>query len=321
MSIQSPFSFSDILEFISVIIILIVVTRLVFYLQKIIRLQKKCKLVWTPIDFVERRSNLSYDDFIQEYASLGKPVIITDVMKNLKIFTKWNFDFFKLECGSIKVKVKEDNTYTHSLMTVSDYINYMSKRESNQRIYIANWYISDYPELLKDYEAPIYFSDWSKGLPNKLLQKYELGNPDLFIGHQDTSIGLHKDQYDASAWIGMIYGRKRIILFTPDQEEFLYDGKVNVFNPDLEKFPLYAKTKPVEVVLEAGEAIYIPSGWWHHVKNLEDIIAVGSLLVNECNSELVFQSALDSSPVIGYLLPLVLEFPWLGRALFALGLI
>ncbi len=321
---QFNLSFTDIIMFAFVIITLGVITRLVIYLLKRMWQKQKCKLVWMPIDSVERRHNLSFDEFVQKYALVGKPVIITDAMKDWKAPTKWNFDFFRSECGSTNVKVKEDNmTAFDEQITIADYIDYMTSHDSNRRIYLANWFISNHPQLLDDYHEPIYFPNWLSRLPRKLLRKYELDNPELFIGHQDTSVGLHKDPINGCAWLGMIKGRKKIVLFTPDQEELLYDGKVDVFNPDLEKFPLYAKTNPVEVILEPEEILYIPPNWWHHVKNLEDSIALGSLIVNEWNSELYFQSFIDANnnSIKAHLLPLILEFPWLARLLLATGLI
>lgn len=81
---QLPLSISDISELIFLAIALIVFIRLIIYLLKRAWHKQKCKLVWTPIDVIERRSNLSYDEFIKEYASVGKPVIITDVMQDWK---------------------------------------------------------------------------------------------------------------------------------------------------------------------------------------------------------------------------------------------
>ncbi|MEH2405969.1 cupin-like domain-containing protein [Nostoc sp.] len=318
---QSPLSFSEIIELSFLTIALIVITRLVIYLLKRTWRKTKCKLIWTPISAVERRSNLSYNEFIKEYASISKPVILTDAMKDWTATKKWTFDFLKSECGAMECHVKVDNLDTQEVMSIADYIDYITAGNKERRLYLANWFISYHPNLLEDYREPIYFPNWLLRLPRELLRKYEFDNPELFIGHKDTSVGLHKDPNNGSAWLGIIRGRKQIVLFTPDQEEFLYGGKVNVFNPDLEKFPLYGNTNPVEVILEPGEILYIPLNWWHHVRNLEDSIALGSLLLNEWNSELFFQSYAKKNSIRGHLLPLVLEFPWLAKTLFAFGII
>ncbi|MBW4611887.1 MAG: cupin-like domain-containing protein [Desmonostoc vinosum HA7617-LM4] len=304
-----------------VLITLFVVIRLIIYLLKRMWQKNKCRLVWTPIDFVERRSNLSGDEFVREYASVGKPVIITDVMQDWNALRKWNLDFFKSEYGSIEYFVKDDTNQVKGSMTIADYIDYMNVNNSERRLYLANWLISYYPELLEDYKEPIYFPNWLQKLPRKLLQKYEYDNPEIFIGSKDTSVGLHEDPDSCAAWLGLISGRKQIVFFTPDQKDFLYAGQVDAFNPNLEKFSLYAKAKPVEVTLEPGEIIYIPPKWWHQVKNLENSIGLGNIFVNEWNSELVFQAFLEESPIKGHLLPLILEFPWLSKFLLATGVI
>ncbi|MEH2313984.1 MAG: cupin-like domain-containing protein [Nostoc sp.] len=320
MAIES-FSFFDTLKLSFVLITLFVTTRLIIYLLKRMWQKNKCKLVWTSIDFVERRSNLSCDEFVQKYASVGKPVIITDMMQDWKAMKKWTLDFFKSHYGSIEYVVKNNKNEDRAFMTIADYIDYMSLNDREECLYLANWVVSYYPELLEDYKEPIYFSNWFQRLPRKLLQKYEYDNPEIFIGYKGTSVGLHKDPTSCAAWLGLISGRKKIIFFTPEQKDVLYEGKVDAFNPNLEKFPLYAKAKPVEVTLEPGEIIYIPPNWWHQVKNLENSIGMGNIFVNESNSELVFQSFLEKSPIKGYLIPLILEFPWLSRFLLAVGLL
>ncbi|MEH2313985.1 MAG: hypothetical protein V7K35_21875 [Nostoc sp.] len=66
MTIESPLYFSEIIGFSFLTIGLIIVTPLVIYLLKILWQKNKCKLVWTPVDFVEHRTNLSNDEFIRE---------------------------------------------------------------------------------------------------------------------------------------------------------------------------------------------------------------------------------------------------------------
>ncbi|MBD2166657.1 cupin-like domain-containing protein [Calothrix membranacea FACHB-236] len=302
----------------------LIVISIIIYLFKRQWRNQECKLIWTHIDFVERRSNLSYNEFIKEYASVGKPVIITDTMKDWPALKKWDFDFFKSKYGSVTYGFKEDKDEVKGTITVADYIDYLTEHNTNkndQRLYLANWVVSDFPELLEDYQEPIYFPNWLTRLPKKILQKHGYDNPEIFIGHKGTSIGLHEDPTSCAAWLAVISGRKQIVFFSPDQKDFLYGGKVDAFNPDLKKFPLYAKAKPVEVIVSPGEIIYIPPRWWHHVKNIEDTIAMGNLVVNELNIELFFQSNIESYPIRGRLVPLIFQFPSLATALVAIGVI
>ena len=80
-----------------------------------------------------------------------------------------------------------------------------------------------------------------------------------------------------------VAGRRRFTLFPPDQAKNLYVGPleftpsgqpislVDTCDPDLARYPKYALAKAASytVDLEPGDAIFIPSMWWHHVESLE----------------------------------------------------
>jgi hypothetical protein len=73
------------------------------------------------------------------------------------------------------------------------------------------------------------------------------------------------------------------MLYPPSQIPWLYtrsyapawSGVSDPRRPDLQKFPLFARAKAVEVTLNAGEVLYLPKKWGHFVVNVET-----SLMVN-----------------------------------------
>lgn len=77
-------------------------------------------------------------------------------------------------------------------------------------------------------------------------------------------------------------GRRRFVLFPPEQVENLYVGPleftpqgvpislVDVHSPDLARYPRFELAAAASQVaeLEAGDAIFIPYMWWHSVRSL-----------------------------------------------------
>ncbi len=97
--------------------------------------------------------------------------------------------------------------------------------------------------------------------------------------------------YDVLENIAVVAGgRRRVILFPPEQIANLYMGPieftpagqpvsmVDFERPDFERFPRFAEAlkHARTTVLEPGDAVYIPSMWWHHVEGLESI----NILIN-----------------------------------------
>jgi hypothetical protein len=102
--------------------------------------------------------------------------------------------------------------------------------------------------------------------------------PGLWIGNE-TIINTHYDGSDNLATV--IAGERQFILFPPEQTENLYPGPINftpagaptslvdINAPDLERFPRFEKalTAAYSAELKAGDAIFIPMLWWHHVES------------------------------------------------------
>ena len=82
-----------------------------------------------------------------------------------------------------------------------------------------------------------------------------------------------------------VTGRKRFTFFPPDQLANLYVGPlelspggqptsmVRVAAPDLERYPRFAQALAAATTaeIEPGDAIFIPSLWWHNVEALEPV--------------------------------------------------
>lgn len=109
----------------------------------------------------------------------------------------------------------------------------------------------------------------------------------IWIGNR-TRIAPHYDVTDNVACVAV--GRRRFTLFPPDQLKNLYIGPldltpagqsismVDVNEPDFDRYPNFRQAMEHAQVAELGpgDAIFIPSMWWHNVEGLDPL----NVLVN-----------------------------------------
>ena len=109
----------------------------------------------------------------------------------------------------------------------------------------------------------------------------------IWIGNE-TRIAAHYDLPDNVACVAA--GHRRFTLFPPEQLANLYPGPldftpagqqlslVDFRQPDQERNPLFSEALEAALVAELGpgDALFIPSMWWHHVESLDSI----NVLVN-----------------------------------------
>jgi ribosomal protein L16 Arg81 hydroxylase len=98
----------------------------------------------------------------------------------------------------------------------------------------------------------------------------------MFIGPKGAVTPLHVDLWGTHAWLSQLVGRKRWILFSPDQSQFLYDFNVDPNQPDLRRFPQFEKARGYECTIGPGETVYVPSNWSHWVVSLDASISLSS---------------------------------------------
>jgi hypothetical protein len=120
---------------------------------------------------------------------------------------------------------------------------------------------SELPELLQDVPGP-------KILRSKTVSTWLTVGRDTFTdAHYHT--GTH-------ALVGQIYGKKRALLYRPEDSRLLYPypvyhphfntSRVDVVDPDLAKFPRFRTARALEAVLEPGDALFIPVHFWHAIQ-------------------------------------------------------
>ncbi|MEO7802201.1 MAG: cupin-like domain-containing protein [Ginsengibacter sp.] len=232
------------------------------------------------VDTVE---TISPEIFKKNYYNLKKPLVIKDLAKQWPAYQKWNWDYLKDIVGDVKVglynNVKSD-AYT-PINTADDYkpfgeyIDMIRKGPSEWRIFLFNIF-EHAPELTKDFI-------WPEHLMNGFVKRY----PMLFTGGQTSITHMHFDIDLSHIVHTQFMGKKRVLLFPYEEQHKLYRKPFEVLslvdfsnyylnsgNPDTTKFPAIKLAKGYEVILDHGDTLFMPAGFWHHMEYLESGFAM-----------------------------------------------
>jgi hypothetical protein len=108
------------------------------------------------------------------------------------------------------------------------------------------------------------------------------GRLNWFAGGQGASTPLHHDEDFSSSFLCQLFGRKRVILFPYEQTSKLYRAPFSVASPvdptrpDFHRYPKLKEATAFEAVLEPGDTLHIPGGWWHYVQYIEPGYSLGN---------------------------------------------
>lgn len=229
---------------------------------------------------VPRVANLSSEAFLRDYYALNRPVIIVDVVDTWPARAKWCLDFFREQYGDETVtyqKGRSDVDYREAFIDhgvtgpFSEYIDLIAAGKiTNDYYLIAHDRLLDRPRfapLLND----IGFDDrYFDGVDTH-------GRVFFWLGPKGSITPMHRDL--GNVYLAQIMGRKSIKLIPSTQMHRVYNSvgyhsDVDFENYSQQDYPLLRDAHIAEVVINPGEMLFIPLGWWHHVKALDVSVSI-----------------------------------------------
>lgn len=230
-----------------------------------------------PVDKVEA---ISSDDFRNNYYNTKKPLVITGLAKQWPCLDKWNWDYFIEMVGDTRVgvynNVKSDAYTTinsaDDYMKFGDYLKEVKEGPLELRIFLFNIF-QHAPGLVKDFA-------WPEHLMQGFVKKY----PMLFVGGEGSITHMHFDIDMSHILHTQFMGKKRVLLFPHAEQHKLYRKPWEVLSLanythyykdfDYESFPATRFAKGYEVILEHGDTLFMPAGYWHHMEYIESGFAM-----------------------------------------------
>ena len=227
------------------------------------------------VEPIDRVRDISPSDFREQYLLRKKPLIIERLSKQWPAYQKWTWAYFQQLAGDVAVPVYNNTRAGANVlvnggddtMRFGDYLDMISKGPSEWRIFLFNLF-KHAPELRDDFEFP---TQYLKGV----LKSY----PMLFVGGAGSIAHMHYDIDLAHIFHTQFIGRKRILLLENNQGKYIYRMPGTVESAasfvnwqeglDLEHFPALEHARGYTTILEHGETLFMPSGYWHHMEYLE----------------------------------------------------
>lgn len=230
-----------------------------------------------PVDTVEM---ISPEDFKKKYYYPGKPLIIKGLAKTWPAYQKWNWDYFIDIVGDKEVGVYNNiksDSYTpintaDAYMKFGDYLRKVKAGPLDLRIFLFNIF-QHAPAIVKDFT-------WPDELMTGFVKKY----PMLFVGGEGSITHMHFDIDMSNILHTQFAGKKRVLLFPHEEQHRLYRKPWEVLSLanyagyshsfDYESFPAVKKARGYEVILEHGDTLFMPAGFWHHMEYIESGFAM-----------------------------------------------
>jgi hypothetical protein len=208
------------------------------------------------------------ETFRRDWVDRNRPVILTGLASRWPA-VGWTADHLKSVAGAAIVTVhyqEEANFhywYQHigqrqdRRMPFGELVDLLTREPPERRYYMTEHELESVsPRLLADVDVSRYL---------------DAAVPMLFMG-RDTYMPMHYHGA-TEAILCQLHGSKTVTLYSPDQFSLLYPrrwysrapvfSRVDTRQPDLERFPRFARARPMTFTLRPGEILFIPVHWWH----------------------------------------------------------
>lgn len=225
---------------------------------------------------VEKRGRVPRDEFLERYVCAGRPLVLTDVAADWPAMKRWSPADLKARFGRHEIEIQaernadpkyeENKLALRRKMRLDAFVDQvLAGGPTNDYYMTANNEALRRPEF-----APLL--DDIGSLP-AVCDRAELAQRSSFwFGPAGTITPLHHDTL--MLFHTQVVGRKRWRFISPLEWPKLYNyngvfSPLDLDRPDLARFPDFAGVKVLEVIVEPGETVFLPLGWWHQVTSLD----------------------------------------------------
>lgn len=231
------------------------------------------------LDTVPRARHLPAQTFFRDYYATNRPVLIDGLVDAWPAFEHWSLDYFERALGDVVIEIQagRDNDRDYEIKSVSH------KRQMELR---------DVVQMLRDVEESndFYVTANNGGHNRQVLAPLWDGigpidgylDPGLaqdgffWMGPKGTVTPFHHDL--TNNLLIQIRGRKRVAL-VPSWDTPLMRNHLHCYSgwsspAQVAALPAQERPTLIDCIIEPGQTLFIPVGWWHHVVGLDMTIGL-----------------------------------------------
>lgn len=224
---------------------------------------------------IERRHQLSREEFFLEYYSTNRPVILTGMMEDWPALTKWTSEYLKTNYWdrTVEIQAGRNSNRRYEIeqpqhareMLFGDFIDQIESGGVTNDIYMtannSNRNAKTLSELWNDVVQIPEYLDGTK-------EQHGF----LWFGPAGTVTPLHHDL--TNNFMAQVRGRKLVRLIQSNELPYVYNNlhcysEVDLGNIDYERFPLMRNAHIIDCEISPGEILFLPVGCWHYVVGLD----------------------------------------------------
>ena len=239
-------------------------------LESVHRLRRKSRAIRGPDTTPTEREDIRPEEFLSDFYAENRPLVVRGFASDWPAVRKWSPEYFREHFGDSEVSITDGresdphydrNQEQHRRTTcMRDLVQRIESTDTSNDFYMVArdraFWKPDMAPLLDDIPTDHGLLD-----PEKKRQSTV-----LWFGPKGTLTPLHHD--NTNILFVQVYGRKTIHLVAPDETALwgmangIYATGVDPVSPPHELQDVSFQ----KVELHPGDMLFLPVGWWHHVR-------------------------------------------------------
>ncbi len=222
---------------------------------------------------VSRIHKLSAEQFLNDFYTAGRPVVITGMMEDWPAMQKWGCDYFVQRLGDRQVQVQSGReSDKHYELNKLKHQKTMPFGEFTALVRKAGRTNDFYMTANNDSQNRVALADLWQDIV-QIPEYLDPRNPGgfLWFGPAGTITPFHHDL--TNNFMAQVVGSKRILMVAAHEINAIYNHEhcftlVDALGVDFERYPAMRDARIQEAVIGPGEILFLPVGCWHCVESL-----------------------------------------------------